>query len=75
MDRNHTLPKRLGGVLPTSLHHLGKSKPTDSPLYPPPSDRHRRRAVHGVASGSEAILTLTDRKTDYIFLWDVRPNP
>ena len=53
MDRNRTLPKRLGGVLPTSLHHLGKSKPTDSPLYPPPADCSRRRATHGVASGNE----------------------
>ena len=53
MDGNRTLPKRLGGVLPTSLHHFGKSKAVDSRLYPPPADRHRRRAVHGLASGNK----------------------
>lgn len=53
MDGNRTLPKRLGGVLSTILHHFGKSKAVDSRLYPPPADRHRRHAVHGVASGNE----------------------
>ena len=36
MDGNRTLPKRLGGVLSTILHHFGKSKAVDSRLYPPP---------------------------------------